>query len=107
MSAAQHTHHDLPPVDDPQVKQAMHVYDSALNDDERREVFRSVYRAVTAWRQTSDVDHLTALAESVDGLVIHETNQPGTREKIRNRPRTIAEAGGLVETEEVVRLLQE
>lgn len=87
------------------VEQALAVYD-VLNASEQREVFASVYRAVAAYRHTGDVDHLVRLAESVDGMVIHETNQPGVRAKIRNAAKTAREAGGVVETAEVVRQLR-
>jgi hypothetical protein len=85
----------------------MRVYDQTLNDTERREVFRTLYGAVATYRQSSNIDHLLVLAESVEGMVVNEINQPGTIEKIRNRPRTVEEAGGFADSEEVLRLLQE
>ena len=87
--------------------QAMRVYDEALTDAERREVFRSIYRAVTAYRQSSDVDHLVRVAESIEGMVVHETNRPGLHERMRNAPKTAQEAGGIADTAEVLRLLRE
>jgi hypothetical protein len=103
--AAEQLHADTPPVDNPEVAQAMAVYDD-LNADEQREVFRTVYRAVAAYRHSGNVDPLVRLAESVDGMVVHETNQPGVREKIRNAPKTAREAGGVVDTAEVIRQLR-
>jgi hypothetical protein len=64
----EHHHPDTPPRDDPQVTTALAVWD-ALNDDERREVFASLYRAVLAHQRTSHIDHLVRFAESVDGMV--------------------------------------
>ncbi|GAB2813049.1 hypothetical protein GCM10027176_16860 [Actinoallomurus bryophytorum] len=102
---AEHIHSGASQVDDTDVAQAMAVYD-VLNTDEQREVFRTVYRAVAAYRHTSDIDHLKKLADSVEGMVVHETNHPGVREKIRNVPKTARAAGGVVDTAEVIRRLR-
>jgi hypothetical protein len=102
---AEHIYPETSQVDDRDVAQAMAVYD-VLNTDEQREVFRTVYRAVAAYRHTGDIDHLIKLADSVEGMVVHETNQPGVREKIRNAPKTARAAGGVVDTAEVIRQLR-
>lgn len=68
MEAVEFTRPGTPARDDPQVEKAMGVWD-ALDAGERREVFRTLYRAVLAHRRTSDIDHFIRFAESVDGMV--------------------------------------
>lgn len=83
--ADEYTHPGIPAIDDPQIMQAMAVYDT-FTAEERREVFRTMVRAVTAFGRTGDIDHLTGFADSVNGMVRLETRDPGLREEIRSRP---------------------
>jgi hypothetical protein len=96
------------PGEDPQVDQAMAVYDN-LNATEQREVFRTVYRAVAEYGRTRHVDHLIRLAESVEGMVRIESHDPGAREAIRRSagsplPSSAAEG---VDLDDVVKELRE
>lgn len=93
-------------VSDDPVDQAMAVYDN-LNATEQREVFRTMYRAVAAYRYTGNTDRLIRFAESMHGMVILETRHPDVREQIRNAPKTVREAGGTVDTADVIRQLRE
>lgn len=101
------THLPTPPDDDPEMQEAAYLWDDVLLDDERRNVFLSVYRCVLAWHRTGNVEYLTGLGLSIDSMVILERNQPGVHEKIRNAPRTAAEAGGAMSAAEVRAMLRE
>ncbi|ROO84553.1 hypothetical protein EDD29_2080 [Actinocorallia herbida] len=68
MGAVEYSREGTPGKDDPQVARAMAVWD-ALTADEQRELFRSLYRRVEAYRRTSQVDHLVTFADSVEGMV--------------------------------------
>ncbi|MEV4384004.1 hypothetical protein [Streptosporangium sp. NPDC049644] len=46
-------------LDDPHITKAMDIYD-ALNPREQREIFRSVYRAATAFNRTGDIEVISA-----------------------------------------------
>lgn len=106
MTPVEYLNPGTPPVDDPQVAEAMRVYDGILNDTERREVFRSMYRAVLAYDRTQDVDHLARLSLSVKDMVLLE-QQPGFTEARRapRKPPTDPCAGAGIA--EVVRRLRE
>lgn len=93
------------PARDEMVDQAMAVWDG-LTDGERREVFRKVARAVSAFGLTKNIDHLVKLAEGVDGMVTIE-KVPGFSEARRRPPRPLAEQGEGVGMAEVVRRLRE
>lgn len=69
-------------VSDDPVDQAMSVYDN-LNPPERREVYRSMIRAMTAFGRTGDAAHLVRFTESMEGMVRLETQHPGARAAIR------------------------
>lgn len=71
----------VPPKDDPQVETAMKVWDY-LNEEERAEVFRTVYRFILAQRRTEDIDHLARLADSVYHMVEDESTTD-VRDRIR------------------------
>jgi hypothetical protein len=77
------THPGTPPTDDPQIVQAMAVWDR-LTGRERRELFRTLVRTVTAYERTEDVAHLTRLADSIGGMVRLETHT-NLREILRSR----------------------
>lgn len=94
-----------PTSDDPEIVQAMTVYDN-LPVDEQREIFRTLYRAVAAFGRTENIDHLVRFAKSVEGMVLTETKQPGTLQAIRNAPKTVSEAGGSVDAGEVLKQLR-
>lgn len=94
-----------PAIDDPEIVAAMAVYDN-LNDDERREIFRGLYRSVTAFSRSSDIDYLLRFAKSIQGMVILENKHPEVRDRIRNAPRSAREAGGTVDIAEVRKLLR-
>lgn len=106
--ADEHTHTGTPAIDDPQITQAMAVYDT-FNAEERREVFRAMFRAVTAFGRTGDIDHLTGFAESVSGMVRLESQDPGLREEIRRRSGKPlpADAHAGIPVAEAVKLLRE
>lgn len=101
-----HDTSNRPAIDDPEIVEAMKVYDN-LNDAERREIFRNLCRSVTAFSRTSRIDYLMEFAKSVRGMMILESKHPEVRDKIRNAPRTADEAGGAVDFSEVYRLLRE
>ncbi len=82
MNPIEYTHPDTPPYDDPDVQAAMSIWD-VLSGRERREVFRTLYRAAVAYERTGDVAHLTRLAESVTGMCRLESNA-NLREIIRS-----------------------
>lgn len=73
MRPSEVTHPGTPPKDDPQIVQAMAVWDR-LRGPERRELFRTLARTVAAYGHTDDVTHLTRFAESFDGMVRLETH---------------------------------
>lgn len=103
--AVEHAHPGTPPIDDPQVEQAMRVYDT-LTGDEQREVFRTLYRTVAAWKATSDIDHLVRFAESVDGMVEVEA-QPGFQQARRERAQRGLASGGGVDVGKLIGRLRE
>lgn len=72
----------LPAIDDPQVMQAMAVYDN-LNPNEQREVFRTMYRSVTASHRAGNNDAIRDFADSLRGMVRLESQHPGARDAIR------------------------
>lgn len=98
--AVEYVHPGTPAVDDPQVQQAMRVYDT-LTGDERREVFRTLYRAVAAHQRTSDIDHLVRFAESVDGMVKLEA-QPGFQQARREGANHKPEPGEGIDLDTVI-----
>ena len=89
MTTIEHTHPGTPPKDDPAVIRAMAVWDG-LNGRERRELFRTLYRAAEAFKRTEDVAHLTRLAESVTGMCRLE---PSTNLREILRARATKEIG--------------
>jgi hypothetical protein len=68
-------------VDDPDVLQAMEVWDS-LNEAERTNLYRSTIQHMIAYRRTSDGRHLTDLAGSYEAM-FQIAAIPGLRDKIR------------------------
>ncbi|GGK44751.1 hypothetical protein Ppa06_00460 [Planomonospora parontospora subsp. parontospora] len=93
------------PLDDPQINDAMEIYDS-LNPREQREIFRSLYCAVTAFNRTGDVDHLTHFANSVDvTLLLH--GDPVTRQEILQAPTGPSAAEDLMDVSDLVKRLRE
>jgi hypothetical protein len=88
------------------IDDAMRVWDT-LNPDEQRNVVRTVCEGIAAYQHSRRLVYLRHLAWDVQCMVVHHTNQPDLLEKMRNRPRTIAEAGGLADTDGVRRLLRE
>ena len=68
-------------VDDPAVQRAMDAYDH-LNDDERRDTYRSTIQAMTAYRRTGDEAYLTRLTRTYEETIRIDAI-PGLREKIR------------------------
>jgi len=106
--ADEHDHPGTPAIDDPQITQAMAVYDT-FNAEEQREVFQAMMRAVTAFGRTGDIDHLTRFAESVNGMVRLESLDPGLREEIRSRSGKPlpADAHAGIPLAEAVKLLRE
>jgi len=99
-------HPGTPAKDDPQVNAAMSVWDY-LNDAERRETFRTVYRHILAYKQTRDLNHLLRGAESVDLMIRLDSAHPERRDQIRDAtgPRwmTLADPA---EVEALIRLLK-
>jgi hypothetical protein len=83
MKTVEITHPGTPPKDDPQIVQAMAVWDN-LTGRERREVFRTLARTVAAYKATGDVAHLTRFADSIDGMVRLEA-QTNLRNVLRRR----------------------
>lgn len=94
-----------PPIDDPEIESAMAVYDG-LPATEQREIFRSLYRAVTAAFRTQEAGHLIEFAESVEVMVQTESSSPGSLAEFRAAPQTVAEAGGSVPVEEALKMLR-
>lgn len=106
--AVEYTHPGTPPVNDPQVEDAMKVYDR-LNDGERRELFRTLYRSVTAYGRSQDIDHLVRFAQSVDRMVRLEATHPEARQALREaagRQTPIDPRAG-ISLEEAVKQLRE
>lgn len=101
------SHLSAPSADDPEVVEAMAFYDDVLTEDERREVYRSLFRCTLGWARTGNPEYLTGLGLSVRSMVILERNQPGVHEKLRNAPKTAAEAGGAMSIAEVREILRE
>lgn len=97
-----------PAIDVPQIMQAMVVYDT-FNAEERRQLFQTMMRAVTAFGRTGDIDHLTGFAESVNGMVRLESLDPGLRGEIRDRSGEPlpADAHAGIPLAEAVKLLRE
>ena len=91
-------------VDDPAVRRAMDTYDN-LNDDERRDIYRSTIQAMVAYRRTGDTAHLTRLTRMYEETIrIDEI--PGLREKIRaQRDAPPPEPGDVMSAEEVEALI--
>lgn len=94
-----------PPIDDPEIVQAMAAWEG-LTDLEKANVFQTVYRAVTAFGRTKDVDHLIRLSESVIGFVLLE-QQPGFTEARRAPSRGPGKPDEGVGIAEVIRRLRE
>lgn len=105
MEAARWMPLDGPTASDPQVDAAVNVYDS-LNDEERRTVFETMVRAIAAYRRTSNIDHMAALAESIEGL-IRLSAQPGYWQAMRDLPDTPPAADEGIELEEAIKRLRE
>lgn len=103
--SARYTPLDGPAVDDPQVGELMRVYDSLL-PDEQRQVFLTLCRAIAAYRRSSDIDHLVAFAESIEGMVRLDA-QPGYRQAVRDMPESLPEGGEGISLEEAVKRLRE
>lgn len=105
---AEYAHPGTPPVNDPQVEEAMKVYDR-LNDGERRELFRTFYRSVAAYGRSQDIDHLVRFAESIDRMVRLEVKHPEARQALRDaadrQPPADPRAG--ISLEEAVKQLRE
>jgi hypothetical protein len=99
------THAGNPALDDPAVTDALAIYDQ-LTPGERREVFRTLYRAVTAFNRTGDIDRLVRYADSVKQMVALYAN-PEVRSAVRDAPHTLHDAGGPADLGEVLALLQE
>jgi hypothetical protein len=88
------------------IDDAMRLWDR-LNTDQQRNVYRTICEGIAEYQRTSRLVHLRHLAWDVQCMVVHHTNQPDLLDRMRNRPRTIEEAGGLADTTEVFRLLAE
>ncbi|GAA3039505.1 hypothetical protein [Streptosporangium longisporum] len=93
------------PLDDPQVVKAMQVYD-ILNSREQREIFRTVYRAATAFKRTGDIDHLVHLAESIKTTILLH-GDPAIRQAILDAPTEPSPAEDLRDVADLVRRLRE
>jgi len=83
----------------------MGVYD-ILRPHEQREVFRSVYRAVTAFNRTGDVVHLTRLANSLKTTILLHGHPP-TRQAILTSQTEPSPAEDLKDVADLVRQLRE
>ena len=91
-------------VDDPAVLRAMDTYDH-LNDDERRDAYRSTIQAMVAYRRTGDTAHLTKLTRTYEET-IRIDSIPGLREKIRaQRAAPPPEPGDVMSAEEAEGLI--
>jgi hypothetical protein len=99
------THQGTPDRNDPQVEAAMGVWD-ALEPDEQGEVFRSLYRAVAAYGQTKDIDHLTRFAESIARMVRLESTTD-LRQRIRDQRKAEPEPADPADVEDLLRRLEE
>ncbi|WP_436759284.1 hypothetical protein [Streptosporangium sp. V21-05] len=93
------------PLDDPQVVKAMEVYDS-LKPHEQREIFRSVYRAATAFKRSGDIDHMARLAESVKTTILLH-GDPATRQAILDAQTEPSPAEDLRDVADLVKRLRE
>lgn len=91
--------------DDPQVKQAMAVWDG-LSLEEQRNVFQGMAQAVTAFGRTKNVDHLVRLSQSINEMVLLE-QQPGFTESRRTPTERSQDPGEGMGITEVVRRLRE
>lgn len=105
MEAIEFTRPGTPPKDDPQVEQAMGVWDN-LSPGEQREVFRTLYRSVAAHQRTSDIDHLIRFAESVDGMVRFEAGT-NLRQTIRDTTAAPGKPQREVDFADMARQLEE
>jgi hypothetical protein len=96
------------PADHPDILNAMRLYDEVLNEEERRSCYLTAMRAAfTAEAEGFRGDWLRLWAESMVGMVLGEVYQPGLREKLRNAPKTVREAGGIVDAATVIREIRE
>lgn len=102
--ADENAHAGTPAVDDPQIVQAVNVDDS-FTVQEQREIFRTMFRAVTAFGRTGNVDHLTQFAENVSGMV-HLESQAGFRQTLRDEPVAPPRPEETVGLEEALKLLR-
>ena len=91
-------------VDDPAVQRAMDAYDH-LNDDERRDTYRSTIQTMTAYNRTGDTAHLTKLTRTYEETIRIDAI-PGLREKIRaQRDAPPPEPGDVMPAEEAEALI--
>ncbi|KAB8182169.1 hypothetical protein [Microbispora catharanthi] len=89
--------------EDLDISRALMVYDE-LSDAERREVFRNLYSAIAAFRQTSNVDHLITFADSVELMV---NLKPEDRQALRIAASTPVRPEELIDLDEVRKILKE
>ncbi|GIH22512.1 hypothetical protein Aph01nite_08220 [Acrocarpospora phusangensis] len=92
-------------LDDNHVIRAMVVYD-VLKTPEQREIFRSTYRAVTAFKRTGDIDHLVRFANSIETMILLD-GDPATRQAILDAPDLPVPDADLHDVQELIKELQE
>lgn len=86
------------------VERAMRSYDT-LTPSEQREVFRALCQSVIAWRRALDASYLIRFAESIEGMVYHESC-PGFQQARRAKPALPAPGEG-ASLAEVIKQLRE
>lgn len=89
--------------EDSATSRALMVYDE-LSDAERREVFRNLYSAIAAFKQTSNVDHLVVFADSVELMV---NLKPEERQTLRMAAANPVRPEELIDLDEVRKVLKE